>query len=220
MAGVHRNPRRIVFVHGIWVPAMQLRVLAKRMLAEHGFDGLLFDYASVRGSLDDNAALLAEFIAQQDPPGVHVVGHSLGGIVALRMLRNHADAGVARVVCLGSPLNGSRAAAALTRHRWGRALAGRTLSGGVLDEPASTWAAAALARCEVGSIAGTMAIGAGRLLTAFGGDNDGTVAVAETRLPGLRDHLCLPVNHTGLVLSANVAAQIAAFLERGRFLEQ
>jgi hypothetical protein len=41
--------------------------------------------------------------------------------------------------------------------------------------------------------------------------------VAETRLDGAADHLQLSVSHTGLVLSARVADQTAAFLRLGRF---
>ena len=61
-------------------------------------------------------------------------------------------------------------------------------------------------------------VGLGKLFATFAGENDGTVAVAETRLPGLKDHLCLRTNHTGMVFSREVAEQTAAFLKRGEFL--
>ena len=38
---------------------------------------------------------------------VALVGHSLGGLVALEALRRQPDLPVSRVVCLGSPLRGS-----------------------------------------------------------------------------------------------------------------
>jgi hypothetical protein len=47
--------------------------------------------------------------------------------------------------------------------------------------------------------------------------NDGAVTVAETRLPGLRDHLVLSVTHTGLLVSARVAREVCAFLTHGHF---
>ena len=43
------------------------------------------------------------------------------------------------------------------------------------------------------------------------------VGVVETRLPGVADHIVLPSSHTGLVFSAPVARQVAAFLREGRF---
>ncbi len=70
---------------------------------------------------------------------------------------------------------------------------------------------------DVGSIAGTTAVGAGMALGILPEPNYGTVAVIETKLPGLRDHLTLPVTHTGLLVSPEVAAQTAYFLRHGRF---
>jgi hypothetical protein len=47
--------------------------------------------------------------------------------------------------------------------------------------------------------------------------SDGTVLVEETDLPGATAQLRLPVSHTGLLFSAEVARQVAAFLRNGRF---
>jgi hypothetical protein len=70
---------------------------------------------------------------------------------------------------------------------------------------------------DVGVIAGTRGLGFGRVITAFDGDSDGTVTVAETCLPGVADHLLLPVTHTSMVFSPEVARRTAAFLKHGRF---
>jgi hypothetical protein len=43
------------------------------------------------------------------------------------------------------------------------------------------------------------------------------VTLAETRLPGITDHMDLPVSHAGLVISRAVAEQCAWFLRHGRF---
>jgi hypothetical protein len=66
-------------------------------------------------------------------------------------------------------------------------------------------------------VAGHVPRGVGRLLGAVGTDSDGTVALAETRLPGLADHCCVPASHTGLAFSPQAARQVAAFLRCGRF---
>ena len=62
-----------------------------------------------------------------------------------------------------------------------------------------------------------MPFGVGRLLGPFPEPNDGTVAVDETRIAGLADHIVLPVSHVALLWSTSVAAQVAHFLEQGRF---
>ena len=93
----------VVCVHGFWSHGTGMYLIKRRFENEYGMRALLFNYPSVRGSLDDNAAALAEFLQAEGADGAHIVGHSLGGVVTLRMLANHKDAPPGRVVCLGSP---------------------------------------------------------------------------------------------------------------------
>jgi hypothetical protein len=71
---------------------------------------------------------------------------------------------------------------------------------------------------EVGVIAGCQPYGLGRLLGGLHKPHDGAVAVHETQLAGARAHLVLPVSHTSMVCSREVARQAAVFLRYGRFL--
>jgi hypothetical protein len=72
---------------------------------------------------------------------------------------------------------------------------------------------------EVGILAGTIPVGFGRVVGRIGPPHDGTVRVDETRLPGARDHRAVPVTHTGLLVSRQVATLVAGFLRQGRFPE-
>ena len=211
--------KNVILVHGIWMPGAVMAWLKQHLERHHGFRGYLFSYASIRGTLDENAELLADFVRDLGIDNVHLVGHSLGGVVSLRMLALNDDAPPGRVVCLGSPLR-CRVASTLTRHSWGNSVMGKALVAGVLDEAAIQWAARVTDHREVGIIAGTRSMGFGRLVTTFDEDCDGTVMVSETRLPGARDHLCLPVTHMGMTMSRAVADQAAAFLRRGEFLRE
>ena len=47
--------------------------------------------------------------------------------------------------------------------------------------------------------------------------SDGTVAVSETNLEGLKDRIKMPVGHSGLLLSADVVEQLEQFLIHGSF---
>lgn len=210
--------KTVVCIHGVWMPGGVMMLVKRRLQNENQYRAHLFDYPSHHGTLDDNARSLAAFIVAEEFDKVHLVAHSLGGVVALRMLVLKPEAPVHRVVCLGSPLCGSRAASQLTRTHWGNTILGKSVTAGVVDDTASEWAREVCASRDIGVIAGTVPIGMGRLVTSFGEDNDGTIAVSETRLPGLTDHLCLPVSHTGLLLSKYVTDQTAAFLQRGEFL--
>ena len=49
------------------------------------------------------------------------------------------------------------------------------------------------------------------------GRTDGKVTVAATKIAGMRDHIVLPVQHTGMVRDAAVIAQIRAYLATGAF---
>ncbi|MFZ1390869.1 MAG: alpha/beta hydrolase, partial [Dokdonella sp.] len=69
----------------------------------------------------------------------------------------------------------------------------------------------------VGVIAGSTPIGLGSVLGVLQSPHDGTVSVEETRLAGIDEHRVVPLTHTGLAFSAEVAAMAAGFLRTGRF---
>jgi hypothetical protein len=55
------------------------------------------------------------------------------------------------------------------------------------------------------------------MLLKFDEDNDGTVAVSETKISGAAAFLPLRTTHSGLLWSAQVARETGSFLEYGRF---
>ncbi len=210
----------VICLHGVWSHGAGMYLIKRRLEKEYGFRALLFSYPSVRGTLDENATALANFIQKEGITRAHIVGHSLGGVVALRMYANETDAPPGRLVCLGSPLAGSRAADFLSQQDWAEPILGHSLATGVINKPASDWATHVCAQREVGIIAGTVPIGLGQYVAEFDEDNDGTVAVSETQLEGARDHLTMPVSHKGMLVSPDVVDQAAAFLKRGEFLRE
>jgi hypothetical protein len=143
---------------------------------------------------------------------VHLVGHSLGGLLALRACLDADELPPGRIVCLGSPLKGSAAARAFAR-LWsgGEALLGHNRE--LLELGLEAWKGPR----EVGVIAGCMPIGLGAMLSPITGEHDGTVAVEETIVPGLAGHCVVETSHTGLLFSAEVARLTANFLREGSF---
>ena len=208
----------VICLHGIWMPGAGMLYVKHRLEAEAGYRASLFSYAPVTETLDDNAGKLAAVIGNNGR--THLVAHSLGGIVTLRALALYPRLPVGRVVCLGSPLSGSRAARNLSQLDWGDLVLGKTIAEGVLGDSAHSWALDVARTFDIGVIAGDMPIGVGRLVAGFDEPNDGTIAVAETRLPGAKDHLVMPVSHKGMLISRDVVDQAAAFLRRGEFLRE
>lgn len=199
--------RRVVLIHGLWMPRVSMRWHAAR-LSEAGFAPTIFSYATVAGGPDAAVPSLVELLQREE---THVLAHSLGGLVAVLALQQHPELPVRRVVCLGSPLCGSGAAAGLVR--WPLTAASLGRSADLLQHGCKGWRGPA----ELAVIAGRLPLGLGQLFGRFHGENDGTVAVAETRLAGLADHTVIAASHTGLLFSAQAARLAVAFLEHGRF---
>jgi len=155
---------------------------------------------------------LARRLQTFDGP-VHLVAHSLGGVVALETLARARDLPPGRVVLLGSPVQGSRAARAVAAWSFGSHLLGPLAVAQLARVHERRWE---LPR-EIGLIAGSRSAGLGRLFAELPQPNDGTVAVDETRLPGANAHLVLDVSHLGMLWSQPVAGAAARFLACGSF---
>lgn len=200
---------RVILLHGVWMRGLTLWPLARR-LRGFGYRAEVFDYASLWHGPAPSVDRLAARLMSAGGETVHLVGHSLGGLVALETVASYAGLPPGRVLCLGSPLAGSGAARGLAQRHLGFWL-GRSatlLKAGLHALPPGR---------EVGVIAGSKGLGLGRLFGGFDGLSDGTVAVWETRLPGLADHRVVPTSHTGLLLDRRTADLAAGFLRDGRF---
>ena len=201
----------VLLLHGAWMNRWVMSYLALALRRE-GFAVQTLSYRTMRGTLAEHLARVAEKIAALKAPRLHLVGHSLGGVIVLRYLQRGADPRVRRAVLLGSPVAGCRAAADLAQSAGGELLLGASL--GVWREPVDV---SVDPRFEVGAIAGTVAFGLGRMVARLPKPNDGVVCLDETKFPALRDHLALPVGHTLMLVSPRVALQTAAFLRTGAF---
>lgn len=207
----------IVYVHGLWLTGHEAFVL-RHDLRARGFDWHTFPYASVSSSVEDTTRALSRLIAQLDAPVVHLLGHSLGGLVIQRALREASPDRPGRVVFLGTPSLSSRAAQGVARLRLSAGMPlGRRMLGHaareLLDMAPRRWNV----QRELGILAGTRPVSLARAVVRFDEPNDGAVAVSETRLPGAKAHLTLPVSHAGLLFSRRVAREVAHFFEHGAF---
>ena len=210
----------VILVHGLGRTRLSMWPLARR-LARAGYSVVSWGYPSRRLSI---AAIAARLRAELDRRlaecrgRVHLVTHSLGGIVARAALAGGASPDIGRVVMLGPPNRGSELVDRL------RALAGFRLVAGVAGlelgtDPASTPNRLGPVAFECGVIVGARPIDP-FLSRLIPGDNDGKVSVDRARVDGMRDFLVVPHGHTFIMWSAAVARQVVHFLERGKFARQ
>jgi len=181
---------------------------APRVFAVHRFS-----YPSRRVGLDDNVRLLSRFVSETPGAVIHLVAHSLGRLVALKMLSEEADPRIRRVILLGTPFAGCHVGSTLARKPVLARLIGRTFEDW-FRSPRPVLPAAV----EIGVIAGTRRISFGRIIPGLAHPNDGLVAVEETRLATARDSIALNVSHSGILASRACAGQIASFLRTGNFI--
>jgi pimeloyl-ACP methyl ester carboxylesterase len=207
-----RSVATVVFVHGLWMRGLTFRLQARRIERQGFRTDCSFSYASVTSILGIHARRLAAHLETLDAPCLHLVGHSMGALVILKMLAERRDPRIGRAVLLGPPFEGSCVGRTVGRVRPGRWILGWSFGlwsrQEMVPPPRDT---------EVGVIAGTLPVGAGALLGVLASPHDGVVMVEETRVPGARDHICLDVSHFGMLLAPSVAEQICAFLRDGRF---
>jgi pimeloyl-ACP methyl ester carboxylesterase len=203
--------RDVILVHGLWVPGAVMRPLASR-LARAGFRCHTFSYMGAGRPIEVHADRLARFA--REIGGAHFVGHSLGGLVILEALRRQPETAAGRVVLLGTPVRGCYS---------GRRLASYPGARWFLGESEDLWREGRAARWTrpeaLGVIAGTVPLGLGRLFGPLPGANDGVVSLEETEVEGMAERVALPIAHSAMLISARVAAQVAAFLSDGKFTQ-
>ena len=207
----------VVYVHGLWQRGAEAILLRRRLARDLAADVRAFSYPSVAADATTHARALAEYLRAIRADTLHLVGHSLGGLVIVKLFEEHSEAleqlPPGRIVLLGSPLRGSLTARNLARLPFGKTIMGRAVGEELLVPRERRW----IARRDLGVIAGDLGVGLGRLVGRLGGASDGTILVEETQIEGAVDRVVLRVSHTGMVFSAAVAGQAGAFLSTGRF---
>ena len=208
----------IVYVHGLWQRGAESHWLRRRLAQDLGAETRTFSYPSVAADATQNARGLTETLREIRADTMHLVGHSLGGLMILKAFEDEGFGlrlPPGRIVLLGSPLRGSRAARNFAKLPFGEQIMGRGVREELLrPQPRERrWSGAR----DLGVIAGDLGFGVGRLVGAMGGPSDGTILVDETQIDGAADRVVLRVSHTGMLFSAKVASAAGTFLRTGRF---
>jgi hypothetical protein len=212
------SDRFAVLVHGIlgwkdrWAPMADA-------LRCHGFEVHDVNYPSTRRRMEDHVAQLARVVdGLAEYEELYFVCHSMGGLLVRRLLADHPDLRVKRVVMIATP-NCGALTADLARDLFAYKMifgpSGQQLVKGVdafcQDLPAPP--------CEFGIIAGGKGTAQG-FNPLLGEDNDGVVEISSCQLDGMGDFLVAPHLHSGIFRAPEVVKATVRFLETGRFNDE
>lgn len=210
----------VVLVHGLagsgwnWVGMRQL-------LQRSGYHVVTLDYPSRQQSIQVSAQALQPAIQQcvqaQHTP-VHLVGHSMGGLLIRYYLQHYGATDIGRVVMLGTPNQGSELSDPTQQKPHERVAAGWLGPAAQQFSTRQDGFIANLAEPQVptGIIAGYLTL-TPWLNRRFNTANDGLVAVYSTRLASMQDFLMLPAVHNSLPIKVDAQRQTLWFLNTGRF---
>ena len=206
----------VILLHGLARSEASLIVMESALEAE-GFDVVRPGYPSTSASVEALAeAVLPHALERCDTGPVHVVTHSMGGILLRYWIDRHGVPDrLGHVVMMGPPNQGSEVVDTLgdlAAFGWLNGPAGAQLGTGAQGLPRRL----PPVTYPVGVIAGSQSLNP-YFSSLLPGPDDGKVSVASTRVAGMTAHLTLPVTHTFMMNNPRVLVQVVEFLRTGRF---
>jgi len=189
----------IVMVHGLWMKRWTWSAY-RRFFNSQGFRVYLFGYKTTKQPFERSAMKLAAFVNSRPESTVHLLVHSMGGLLAMQAMPNIIKTG--KLLMLGSPVRGSQVARKLHRLGWHRRLLKHATS------PLTTGVSQSQFKRPSLMIAGTSPVGLGRVIERQLGHGDGTVSVEETRAEWIDEHREVHTSHFGLLMNRQ-AMQLA-----------
>jgi triacylglycerol lipase len=207
----------VILLHGIARDQQSMANLAN-YLAQCGWDTWARTYSSRTLSIVDCARQVADWIAAAaGSRPLYAVTHSMGGIVARHL--HDPRLNWQRIVMLAPPNRGSEIAAALQHnpmYKWAFGPAGKDLAH-PQNWPAPPAPFAVIAGTRNFALSNPTSWTFGRRFTSGSRTemSDGTVSVAETRLPGAAAFAQVDAPHTWIMDDARVHKLVDSFLRHG-----
>jgi len=167
-------------------------------------------------SLSDNKLLnIVEKCKKSGFNKIHFVTHSMGGLIVRYYLQDHTLPSGSRIVMLSPPNHGSEVADHFQQSKFYQLLVGTI--GQELATDSSILSELKPIVPEVGIIAGNKSSNRyfSRILP---GEDDGRVAVDNTKLTEMKDFLVVPSTHLTIKYNDKVVEQTKYFLKNGKFI--
>jgi triacylglycerol lipase len=214
-------PDHVILLHGLARTKASM-VPLENALRRAGYVVHNLDYPSRTAAIEPLAenAIGPALAAARDAGAtrIHLVTHSMGGILVRAYLAKHTVPDLGRVVMLGPPNQGSEVVDRIGGWRLFRAIngpAGRELGTATNATPNRLGPVT----YPVGVIAGRRSINWINSLMIAGPD-DGKVSVERTKVAGMADHIVIAATHPFLMRKPETIRQTMYFLAQGRFARE
>ena len=210
--------KAVIAIHGVVRSSKSFSKMRGR-LKDAGYEVVGFDYPSTRVEISDSAEYLHSVIESlQGIEQIDFVVHSMGGLVVRSYLSKHRDPRIKRMVMIGVPNLGADMADRLRKNPLYRAVFGPAGQQLVTD-PEGFISRLPTPDFEFAIIAGSRGSMDG-YNPLIAGDDDGTVGVSTTRLPGAADFVTVRGLHTFLMSSDEAIDCTLRFLKDGRLRKE
>lgn len=208
----------VVILHGIGMTPLRMIWLSWR-LKMAGYETLNLSYPSLKKDISGCAMVAMDKIERRvhdNGVKIHIVGHSMGGLVALELLQQNKIKNIGRAVMIAPPFWGSEVADKLFQNYFYKLFfgpAGQQLTTAFRKTCPNTIPAGV----EVGVIAGARAYEYPFFLKVMrpSGVHDGLVSLKSTQINGIKDSVTIRASHSFLIEIS--ASQTVHFLKHGRF---
>lgn len=192
----------VSLVHGFLANQLMMTVLGHR-LDRRGYLARPWGYWNMRRSILEHAEAFSHELARLDADRavgtIHLVTHSMGGIIARAALERFRPRKLGRFVMLAVPNRGSFVATAMAG-----------VLGGLLKPVAELTTAP-------DSLVNSLGMPQGVDVGVIAASRDALVAPESTRPDVPHDHVTIPCLHSSLLFRRDAADLVAAFLATGEF---
>ncbi|MCP5535606.1 MAG: alpha/beta hydrolase [Akkermansiaceae bacterium] len=202
----------VILLHGLWRSLWAMEPMAK-YLNDHGYHTINVPYPSFRKPMEELTGIIHDAMTLHGGDRrIHFVTHSLGGVLARRLLRLLPPGQAGRVVMLAPPHQGSEIIDWVAQFKplaMSLGPAGMQLGSGKIDAPALPEAV------DSAVIMGTQsAIPFFRKL--LDQENDGIVSVERGKIDGMKEFQVLDADHTFIASDPRVMEMTLKFLRDGK----
>jgi pimeloyl-ACP methyl ester carboxylesterase len=205
--------KQLVLIHGFLSKSPVMAYLAS-YFHKLDYDIHYFNYRTVHFERQKTFDKLNTIVKDLD--NVYFLAHSMGGLVVREFIQEFPSDQYKAVVTLGTPHRSSSFAKMVSKSELNNLLGMNAESGLITDLKDYTGVP------PLGSLAGNQPKGLFKIYqkimnTRIKYANDGTVLVSETQDVNFQDHITMPVSHSGMLFSRDVAEQVNYFFNNFRF---